>query len=343
MSRPDNHGGDPAASSGSLSWLQSKHVSPGGGPESPIDEGRWHFSMQRERERWRARAHDPALKLQQRLYATCRVAALERRYVTGLAACETKGCFTRCQCAGAIAQVCKYTCGRHWLCAKCQSRRTRRNAPRIRKGIEAAYRHATGGGWRRNIVLITLTVRHDGGPKAQRDALARGWRRLYKRMSKAGWGRFPYVGVYEATPGKDGLGHVHVHIVAIMPFRPWDKLSAWWREACPESSNIDLKASQTPHTAHRYIAKYVTKGVQSDAFTPALRADILAAFYGKRCLFSSTKFFASFVPACPHCGCRSLRTWGSIGDLRGWLVASATHATSVGDAQVRDGPPREAL
>lgn len=161
------------------------------------------------------------------------------------------------------------------------------------------------------VVLITISVRHTGDIGADRQALAEGWRRFYKAYHKQ-WGRFPYVGTHEITTGRDGLGHPHMHIVALWPRRKWGPgapgpvdepdLRSMWRRACPQSEQINFQASRSVKHAARYVSKYVSKGIQTDDFTPELRARALAGTYGTRWLCSSVGFWIPFVPCCPGCG-----------------------------------------
>lgn len=153
----------------------------------------------------------------------------------------------------------------------------------------------------RRVVLLTLSVRHSGDIEADHGALKAGWRALYKAMHRRGWGRFPYVGVVEVTPGRDGRGHVHAHVVAIWPWRDWSVVAKLWRRACPESTRISLVAAKSPRGACRYVSKYISKGMQGSEFTPELRARVVAGMYGARWVFTSWRFWQPFEPCCPTC------------------------------------------
>lgn len=189
------------------------------------------------------------------------------------------------------------------MCERCQRRRAKRVGARIREGLEAVRCRAPN----RKLVLLTLTLRHSGDVAVDRAALAKGWRAFYKRLNER-VGRFEYIGVWEVTRGEDGLGHVHAHVVASWPWLDWGGLAELWRAACPESTRISFRASRndgqatSPKSAARYLSKYVSKGVQTDDFSPELRADVLAATYNTRWLFSSRHVWVAFVPSCPDCG-----------------------------------------
>lgn len=266
-----------------LTWKQTQHL-------SPVDEPRWVDNMKPVRDHWEARAKKPGLRSGQRDYANARVRTIDRSWNERLRACSTRGCFVKCGCPGMQARM--YSCRQHWVCETCLHARTRRNAPRIREALEAQWERAIQGSFRsRLVVKITLTTKHTGDLASDQAMIANGWRGLYKRMHRAGWGKFPYVGVWELTPGRDGLGHVHAHLVVIWPFHDWSQVAEWWREACPGSSHIDIRAAENVRQAAQYVSKYLTKGVKDQEFTPEMRADVLAAFYGKKCIFASKKFF----------------------------------------------------
>jgi hypothetical protein len=168
---------------------------------------------------------------------------------------------------------------------------------KIYAGLEAASSREPG----LMVVLITLTVRHTGDIAADREALARGWRRFYLAYRRR-FGTFAYVGTHEITPGDDKLGHPHAHVVALWPFRDWGLLAELWRAACPESTRINFRASRNAKHAARYVSKYVSKGVQGADFSPELRARVLAGTYGTRWMMTSVRFWVPWEPKCSCCG-----------------------------------------
>lgn len=157
------------------------------------------------------------------------------------------------------------------------------------------------------VVLLTLTIRHTGDVEADRRELAAGWRRFYKSMWSR-FGKFPYVGVWEVTPGRDELGHVHAHVAAIWPYRDWSVCAALWREACPTSERISFVASRRdrrpsdPKSVANYLGKYLSKGIQGVDFSPALRSRVVAGTYNTRWVFTSRRFWQYFQPCCKACG-----------------------------------------
>lgn len=272
-------------------------------PESQqVSEARYAARMQPVLARWRARSADHAVAPLKRAYALKRVAALQRPFAAKLQRCGTAGRITKCGCPGR-REVRWHTCRQHLMCPTCRTRRAKRLGARLNEALHAmAERHPTN-----KLVLITLTLRHSGDIAADRAALAEGWRSFYKKLH-ASVGRYEYVGVWEVTPGEDQLGHIHAHIVASWPWLDWSELHDMWRRSCPSSTRISFVANRrdgkptTPKSAANYLSKYVAKGVQTHEFSPELRADVIAATYNTRWLFSSRGVWIPFVPLCPDCG-----------------------------------------
>jgi hypothetical protein len=175
---------------------------------------------------------------------------------------------------------------------------------RMRAGLEAAIAARPG----EMIVLVTLTLRHSGDLEVDRKALAGGWRRLYKSLHDE-YGKFPYVGVWEVTPGADGKGHLHMHVAVVWPWRDWSHVRALWLRACPESERITFVAGRRdgrrsdPKSVANYLGKYLSKGIETIDYTPELRTRIVAASYNTRWVFTSRRFWITFVPLCQRCLC----------------------------------------
>jgi hypothetical protein len=227
-------------------------------------------------------------------YRWARAEALSRPYTGRLEKCGVTSRMVECGCGRrGIAR----TCGAHLVCGTCRTKRARKQGARIRAGLEFAWQQRARG---ERAVLLTLTARHTGDLKADRASIADGWRALRKRYHRR-WGAFEFVGVWEVTPGTDRLGHVHLHVVALWPFRDWAVIARWWRQCCPTSTRINLRAARSVRGSAKYIAKYVSKGVEADGFTPELRARVIAGTYNTRWLLSSVRFFLP-PPCCPGCG-----------------------------------------
>lgn len=253
--------------------------------------------MTPQRERWKARAADPALTGAQNAYADRRATRLEKPYASRPDSCETVAVPVRCGCPGKRAWR-AYTCRQHLVCEVCRAKRAKKLRARLRAAVEAKEGELAG---RMHAVLVTLTVRHTGDIGQDRRDLVAGWRRFYKSLRRR-IGPFPYVGVHEITRGRDGLGHPHAHVIVFWPWFDWRVAHRLWTASCPQSVAIDLVKARSCRGAAKYLGKYVSKGVHTDDFTPELRARALAGTYGSRWLFSSVRFWIPFVPLCPGCG-----------------------------------------
>ena len=311
-------------------------------PEPPeIDEDRRLVGLAPHRDRWSARAalfagcYRPAGCLlgckceacapdRRRRYALARVESLKKRMRPRLLACGLEKIPIACGCGRGQALV---RCRQWWLCPSCQVARAAERQPRIREGLLVAHADAVRAwgrdgahGMRPAMVLVTITARHSGDLAADRKRLTEGWRAFYKSMH-AEWGKFPYVGFWEITPGRCGScsgyaelkknsprkrcqcahpkpeGHLHCHIVAVWQFRDYEKVKSMWRAATHDASYINIAAKRrdgrptSATSAAGYLAKYVSKGVQGGGFTPSLRADVSATMYNSHGFMTSQKFW----------------------------------------------------
>lgn len=219
------------------------------------------------------------------------------------------------------------TCGQRQACDVCMRRTFRRLRARLAKAMRArvlANGRANRGGRRGSLrlpVMLTLTVRHTGNLLEERKTIQRGWERLrawlHRRLRAAsGRGQFDYALTWETTPGTDGLGHGHAHVVALLPFVPFDELrDEWVRATRGASTGIHcaapkdkegrrLRGDRAAARAAEYLAKYASKGTcELGAFTPELAADVLDAAWGRRVCSTSYGFWLPKPPCkCKACG-----------------------------------------
>jgi len=279
-----------------LSRFESQQVS-----AASVDEPTWQACIGPVRARWEHRATDPTLSQSQRDYARKRAGRLKRAYEDRTARCAKAGVIVKCACPGK-REVRWYTCRQHLVCDHCRVKRGKKQRARIRSGLEGAW-EATPDKQKYVMLMLTPTARHTDDFATTIRAVEDGWRAFYKRMNELiGW--FPFVWTKEITPGWDGRGHPHMHIVAIWPRFDWKKagIHELWRASCPSSSHLHIEVVDSPKKAAWYIGKYVSKGVETDDFSPELRARVAAGMYGTRWLGSSRRFFLKFVPCCPGCG-----------------------------------------
>lgn len=157
--------------------------------------------------------------------------------------------------------------------------------------------------------LLTLTERHQPGNDltSQLNRMQIGWKRFLANITKA-WGRMTFATVVEVTHGDHGW-HLHLHALAWLPaWTPYARLQRWWRLALGADAdatgadapgNVDVQevwrnlaaAGGYVSKSAGWLAEYCAKG-ESLAHLPAeLRAEAVAAFYGRRLLRASMKFW----------------------------------------------------
>lgn len=292
---------------------------------SPVDEGLWLELMAPVAARWKARAEEAGLKPSVVAYARARARKTSTPYAKRLDGCARAGVPVKCACR---TDVRWYTCRAHLLCRTCRKQRARKLRAKIAAALEAAMLGAPAG---YHLVMVTITLRHDPDVGAARRRLMDAWRR-YRKANFRRWGEFFFVGTHEVTPGADGLGHPHAHVVCLWPMgSPGDGTQGDWRlqrelwlAACPDAARVDFTASKQPHRAAKYVSKYVSKGVQTSDFTPQLRARVLAGTYGARWVFSSRGAWVKFQPCCKSCGVPVTRVMVGWRDRCSWSPPDAT-------------------
>lgn len=229
--------------------------------------------------------------------------------------CTACGCthpvYHRC----GMVRVCRSCARRAW--GRARSRMLPALADAVRSGDWAPTWHcdddacscrAVPAVTREELRLLTLTVRHSGDLDADRQRLQRGWVRLRAWFAARGLRKPRMVRVVEVTPGRDDLGHVHAHVVALLPALCFHWLRREWASASEDegAAFVDVQRPRTmsAEAAARYLATYATKG---DDLPPELRAAWLCASYGKRAWTASRGLVepAGRVP-CPEPGCGEL-------------------------------------
>lgn len=243
-------------------------------------------------------------------YAANRAAAIRRPLQRKLDRCGRHGSRVKCGCPGR-REPAWYGCRSWWFCGDCRARRGRRMARRLTDSLTGRlveHRARWRGDPRKApiIHLVTLTVQHSGDLVRDREDLALGWRGLYLDLKADLGDAMAYALVWEVTPGRDGLGHVHAHVALIAPWFDYGDARRAWLRACPRSQRIsfvpDAKRARTPRMAAQYLAKYLSKGVEHRSFDEFLRAQVAAAFYNQRSVTTSHRFLVAWTPCCPQCG-----------------------------------------
>lgn len=243
-----------------------------------------------------------------------RAAAMRRGWTRGVRSCGER-VVAGCGCGGRIAME---RCGVPWACEACARRVYARTHARVRRAVgaiaaaaHARTRAAARGrgrvppGQRWQARMVTLTVRHSGSVSADVRRLARAWAR-WRAWVRARAGAAPaYVRVVEVTPGADGAGHAHYHVVIAMPYVDFAAArAAWARAVGQDDAQVDFGRASAASAAG-YIAKYAAKGAMSrGAWSPELAARIIDALYGRRKVVFSRRIggVERETCACGHCG-----------------------------------------
>lgn len=226
--------------------------------------------------------------------------------------CGTRTLAVRCGCGPITLPV---GCGIGMLCPRCSATTWRKWRRRIGTALTAHERAAVaswgvrgGGGHRPGIFLITLTAPHSGDLVADRRRMAAAWRKLSKAASAGDWWGH-HVVAWEATPGADGQGHVHLHAAVVSSWVPYVAVRDVWSRAVGVSvAHVNFSPPRTAsrgtaYAAARYVAKYVSKGVQPDGMTAQKVGELLVAARNRRKVTTSTHFFRPVVrKPCRKCG-----------------------------------------
>lgn len=242
-------------------------------------------------------------------YAAARARALSmpRADVVGL--CRQRFIRVACGCGWRDAVV---GCGQVALCGWCRRRHWRRWRRRITRAVSmhldaarAAWRAAGSRGKRPRVYLVTLTGPAVGTLEERRAALARGLRALTNAASRGRWWS-TYCAVWELTPGADGVGHPHLHVVAVSRWLPYEELHRVWRAAVPGALVLNVQTRDdrgAASAAGNYASKYVTKGTLHGELTGQTAGRWMVVCYGKRRVTCARHFWRpSAVKGCRHCG-----------------------------------------
>ncbi len=332
-----------ASGSGSSVTSSSLETSVPNAPRSwHVFEGRRREKLAPERARWKRRAADMASDgdVPRTVYAMNRVASLGRDLEPTVSQCGKRARDMRCGCKGAARpsrdeRAVEFNCKQHLVCGRCMRKRSHKLRAKmgaaLQHHLDVARRSWVGRGCPRGgkpiIVMMTFTIAHSGDVMRDRRDLQEGWREFWKRLKRRGWAQ-PYCGAWEATSGRDRLGHPHLHVAMVWPFRDFGFIRRLWRASCPRSERIHFGtgkkrrdgAPTNGKSAAAYIGKYISKGVDLDTMGEVLAADIVAATYNQKTVISGTgqkgvKFWLPWER--PHCECCGVLPWPDV-PLRPW-------------------------
>jgi len=194
------------------------------------------------------------------------------------------------------------------------------------------------------IYLMTLTAPHSGDLATDRERMGKAVRKLLKHANKyRWWSTYALTWEATNGDDGLGHMHCHLAVISgWIPYRRKeviggdDALERWdgespnarrvppritrrqytserglhdvWRDAMPGALVLDVKAprhgSDDAASGGQYLAKYVTKGVDSSEFTGRKAGELLVAFRGCRKVSTSQAFWDRTVPQCECCGNR---------------------------------------
>jgi len=210
-------------------------------------------------------------------------------------------------CGHCGAPIVRY-CNAKLVCEGCGKRASRKIYTKMVRALverhaaaESSWRRAgRPAGQRRRLSLLTCTVSHSGDPRADRKLLSDAWHRWRAWYLQHYGERLEYAWTIEYTPGTDDKGHVHMHVVALLPFRKFEEFhDAWKRATHGQGSHVDVGQTEKrrrkghkapgPKACAKYMAKYTSKGVGELPLDHA--AKWVKAQHGMRALSTSRGFF----------------------------------------------------
>lgn len=256
--------------------------------------------------------------------------AVVRTYQERREACERDTWSGHCLHCG-VCGTWTQGCGAHYVCAPCAKRKAQKYARGLTREIrraharEVAKYHAAGrppGGFP-TVTLMTFTVRSStlADLSARRALLSVAWNRWATWYAETYRQRLSYARTVECTPGEcNDQGHVHFHVVCVLPFRDYKVLGdAWWRATGGIGSNVDFqRRSKDAASAARYVAKYASKGVRHLGVT--VGAAWIQAQHQKRSLSCSRDW-----------------KWNDLNDHGPWYLTKARTSAIVDESHAPPG------
>jgi len=280
----------------------------------------WHYFQ----EGWR-----PAL--QQRAAPRVR-RAVERRHIERVRACGDTWKTLACECGARAVPI---RCRERLLCPSCKRAYFTRIRERMTDAVAAAERSHPGWHW----VHLRLSLRQEGTIERRRERWQRAWQRFRAWFRKRIGEAFPYCGAWECTgpPTAGENGNLHVHLIVRWPFIDYADVHEEWQRACDGDSIPGIgswvEGVSTARGAVRYLTKYATKGVEPSTMPGFLAGQLLGAFYWRRLVQPSARWWVKHVCTCTTCGER----WRYLGAWdRGLVVERVGYAVPW---PVGRGPP----
>lgn len=253
--------------------------------------------------------------------------------------CGERSIETVCRGCGSVHedQEIQIGCGHGLLCHDCRKRRIAKLRRRLNVAAEAATERAAEHGYKAR--FLTLTLPHSGDVARDIEAIPKAWARLLREIQRR-HGRLEFVRVLEWTPGTQGDGHPHAHVLIYGPYLSREWLSHWWGHALamldyevptrtkaevldhlqgkrreyaelelPEQCynlQVDVRLCD-PKTINVELAKYLVKDLLdgdengNTRVDAALFAEAYLGLLGRRCIQTSRGYWVIETYLCPHC------------------------------------------
>jgi len=222
-----------------------------------------------------------------------RADGLRRPLSRTLEQCGSRGAALGCGCpkkAGQPQKLVRRGCHRRLWCDACGAEYRSRTYQRVRRSVVWWLERlrsewaARGGSARQRartpqVYMVTLTIPHVGSHSVEERAAAldAAWRWVSRGRVDGHWTR-PCLAVWEWTPGSDGRGHPHLHVVVPAHWLEYSLIWGDWRDACeavglpqPRALEVTLPGQRLSggrmsgpgidamaRSAARYVAKYVS-------------------------------------------------------------------------------------
>lgn len=183
------------------------------------------------------------------------------------------GCWVQHSASRGVFRLSCNCCKSRW-CVPCGVARAARLRRSVQEQLSAFEK----------VRFITLTLRHNRTPlKDQIDRLYACYKELRRRpfwqAHVDGAAAFCEVKISE----KDGLWHVHLHILAVGTWMDTRELSSQWHAVTGDSTIVKIELAQSTNGVAFYVTKYVTKPLDGSVFTDTNRLDeAIIALKGRR-------------------------------------------------------------
>lgn len=302
--------------------------------KSAISHDTWTEHWDREidekrskHERIAALAETPSTKR----WHSSRARGLRVSRAAAVAHCGTDQVYLRCGCDQWMAAP--KGCRKRVVCVDCDKRRARGYARRVKESVEQhlarlngptkgvveglaagvvhqpGFRPVQARGLRGRVYMVTLTIPHQEVRGRAEELLDDAWRQLRKYAARGHWSR-DCLAVLEWTPGRDGRGHPHVHVVVVSRWLDYNHVFSSWRDACEAvGAGTPARAAQqithegtkrAPEAAARYVAKYVAK-TSTRTFSVEDWARLAAYQVGRRTVRATRGWWDYQHPQCECC------------------------------------------